>query len=404
MPHFRFVKMGPIPLLPASHRWADLCRGPEVRPAAQDHHLTEPAPAVPKLVQVVLATPYGTRGEGGIDRLADAIASAIALRRDLNVRITRLRTRGSGRLLFCPFVFSWGLARLCAASWLGRASVVHINVASKGSVYRKALLAAVARQLGIPYVVHLHSGAFDKFWQSAGPRLDRLIAGFLQNSATIIVLGRQWSELISRRLPGIEGKVVVLPNATAAVTTTPEKAKDGRVRISFFGKLGKIKGTPQLVEALASLRDRADWTATLAGNGDVTGTREMLCRLQISDRVSVPGWLAPAAAADLLRRTDILVQPSFVDNLPMTVLEAFAQGIPVVATPVGVVPDVIVHNVNGLLVPPGDVHALADALARLIDDPEQRQRLSASARLDHAARYEMNGYLSRLAEIWRKAA
>ena len=281
--------------------------------------------------------------------------------------------------------------------------MVHINVASKGSVYRKALLAAVARQLGVPYVVHLHSGAFDKFWQSAGPRLDGLIAGFLRNSAAIIVLGRYWSELINRRLPGIEDKVVILPNATASVATTPEKTKNGRVRISFFGKLGEIKGTPQLIEALASLRDRADWTATLAGNGDVTGTREKLCRLQMTDRVSVPGWLGPAETADLLRQTDVLVQPSFIDNLPMTILEAFAQGIPVVATPVGVVPDVIVPNVNGLLVPAGDVRALADALARLIDDPALRQRLGAAALRDHAARYEMNGYVSHLAEIWRKA-
>jgi glycosyltransferase involved in cell wall biosynthesis len=201
----------------------------------------------------------------------------------------------------------------------------------------------------------------------------------------------------------MDGKVVILPNATPSAATAPEKAKDGRVRISFFGKLGEMKGTPQLVEALALLRDRADWTATLAGHGDVTGTRAKLLRLQIADRVSVPGWLAPAAAADLLRRTDILVQPSFIDNLPMTILEAFAWGIPVVATPVGVVPDVVVQNVNGLLVPAGDVRALADALAELIDDPALRQRLGAAARRDHAARYEMNGYLSRLAEIWRRA-
>jgi glycosyltransferase involved in cell wall biosynthesis len=201
----------------------------------------------------------------------------------------------------------------------------------------------------------------------------------------------------------MDGKVVILPNATASVATAPEEAKDGRVRISYFGKLGEMKGTPQLIGALVSLRDRVDWTATLAGHGDVAGTRAKLLELQIADRVSVPGWLAPAATADLLRRTDILVQPSFIDNLPMTILEAFAQGIPVVATPVGVVPDVVVQDVNGLLVQPGDVRALADALAELIGNPDLRQRLGASARRDHAARYEMNDYLSRLAEIWRHA-
>jgi glycosyltransferase involved in cell wall biosynthesis len=386
-------------------RCADTRRAPGLQPAVQGSRPSGPVTVTArKQVHVLVATPYGEYGQGGIDRLADAITSAIALRSDLNVRITRLSTRGSGSLLFSPFVFSRAVVRLCVASWLGRVSVVHINVASKGSVYRKALLAAVARQLGVPYVVHLHNGAFDRFWQSAGPQLDRVIAGFLQNSAAIIVLGRYWRELIDRRLPGTGGKVVVLPNATASVAAAPEQAKDGRVRISFFGKLGEMKGTPQLVEALALLRDRAAWTATLAGHGDVAGTRAKLIQLQIADRVSVPGWLGPAAADDLLSRTDVLVQPSFVDNLPMTILEAFARGIPVVATPVGVVPDVVVPNVNGLLVPAGDVRALADAMAELIDDPVLRQRLGASARRDHADRYEMNGYVLRLAEIWRQAS
>lgn len=366
-------------------------------------HSASPNAAL-KPLNVILATPYGEGGQGGIDRLADAITSAIAPRKDLNVRIRRLRTRGGGSLLFCPAIFLWGLATLCVASWLRRADVVHINVASNGSVYRKALLAALVRRLGIPYVVHLHSGAFDRFWQTAGPQLNRVIAALLRNSAAVIVLGRYWSELIERNLPGMAGHVMILPNATASVASGPETAKDGRVRISFFGRLGEIKGTPQLVEALALLRHRSDWTATIAGNGDVGATREALARLQIADRVSVPGWLGPAAAAELLRRTDVLVQPSFVDNLPMTVLEAFAQGIPVVATPVGVVDDVVRPEVNGLLVPAGDVAALADALARLIGDPTLRQRLGASARRDHAAQYEMDGYLTRLAEIWRKAA
>ncbi|MBR1132230.1 glycosyltransferase family 4 protein [Bradyrhizobium iriomotense] len=397
-----------MPPLSASATSAKLTRRVEVRrggvpPATGESRPSASVLAAPSPIHVFVATPFGERGEGGIDRLADEITSAIARRNDLNVRIARLTTRGRGSLLFSPFVLSWAAARLCVASWLGRVSVLHINAASYGSLYRKALLAAVARLLGVPYVVHLHSGAFDQFWQSAGPWLDRVIAGFLRNSAAIIVLGRYWSELIDRRLPGMEGKVVILPNATASVATAAEKAKDGRVRISFFGKLGEMKGTPQLIEALASLRDRSDWTATLAGHGDVAGTRAKLEELRIADRVSVPGWLAPAAIADLLRRTDILVQPSFIDNLPMAILEAFAQGIPVVATPVGVVPDVIAQNVNGLLVQPGDVRGLSDALAELIGNPALRQRLGASARRDHAARYEMNGYLSRLAEIWRYA-
>ena len=84
----------------------------------------------------------------------------------------------------------------------------------------------------------------------------------------------------------------------------------------------------------------------------------------------------------------MLALPSFVETLPMAVVEAFAYGVAVVATPLGAVPEVIAHERNGLLVPVGDAEALANALNQLIEDGALRRRLSDAARRDHAERYE----------------
>ncbi|WP_442869882.1 glycosyltransferase family 4 protein [Bradyrhizobium sp. CCBAU 11361] len=145
---------------------------------------------------------------------------------------------------------------------------------------------------------------------------------------------------------------------------------------------------PQLVDALGKLACRTNWTAITAGSGEIQQTRDRAQRLGIADRVDFPGWLGPSETAALLQQTDILALPSFVESLPMSIIEAYAYGAAVVATPAGAVPEVIAHERNGLLVPVGDAEALANALKRLLEDGALRRRLGDAARRDHAERYE----------------
>ena len=87
----------------------------------------------------------------------------------------------------------------------------------------------------------------------------------------------------------------------------------------------------------------------------------------------------------------------------MSILEAFAWGIPVVATPVGSIPEVVEHDRNGLIVPAGDIEALAQGLRRFVQDPELRRVFGKAAQQDHAARFNIENYVPRLATIWHRA-
>jgi glycosyltransferase involved in cell wall biosynthesis len=357
-----------------------------------------------EVLRVFLATPFGFRGRGGIDRLTDLMVEGIQERAALGIDPVRLVTRGQESLFHAGFVFAGALAKLWAAARRGNVDVLHINLASRGSAYRKLTLAALARWLRIPYVVHLHSGRFDQFWRSARPRLGAAIDSFFENASTIIVLGDYWAGVVCDRVPAARGKTVVLANATLPSPGDRAPSGDGRVRITFLGKIGPNKGTRQLIEALATLKDRSDWTATICGNGAVEESRNLADRLGVADRTSFPGWLDARATAEQLRQTDIFVLPSFSEGLPMSILEAFAWGIAVVATPVGSIPDVIKHERNGLIIPVGDVPALGLALRRLVADGNLRQTLGSTARRDHAARFDINVYIPRLAAIWRAAS
>jgi len=354
-------------------------------------------------IHVVVATPLGLHGRGGIDRLNDMIFETVNAHPELGIAVNRLVTRGQRGLFAAQFVFAYALARLFIVAHRRDIDLLHIHLSDRGSCYRKVVLGYAARLLGIPYVVHLHGAIFIDFWSHAPFGLDGAINRLFENSHRVVVLGQYWAQAITSRLPHLKDKITILPNATQSSTSSQYPAANGSVRITCLGKLGERKGTPQLIAALELLAGRTDWTATIAGDGAVHETRLAAQKAAIEGRVTIPGWLNATETDDLLRRTDILVLPSYWENLPMVILEGFAHGIAVVSTPVGAIPEVIESGRNGLIVPVGDVATLATALRRLIEDADLRRRLGDRAREDHATRYELTSYVKRLAVIWKQS-
>jgi glycosyltransferase involved in cell wall biosynthesis len=355
-----------------------------------------------KPLRILIATPLGFRGHGGIDRLNDMIIDEVTKLPASNIKLDRLVTRGNGSLLWSPFIFLLSLVNLWIAARWHEVDLLHIAVAVKGSLYRKLILSRWARYCGVPYLLHTHGAGFEESWPKLPHFLRTATDRMFNESIAIVVLTSTWSQFISDRLPLSAKKVTLIPNGTPAVSMPPRTSDNDDVLITFLGELGPRKGTPQLVEALGILAPRKDWLATIAGNHDIKGTKKRIQELGIADRVTVPGWLDPVQTADLLRRTDIFVLPTFQEVLPMSILESMSYGVAIITTPVGAIPDAIVHERTGLIVPAGDVQALTAAIARLINDKELRRRLGTAARLKHATRFEISGCVARLIDLWRR--
>jgi glycosyltransferase involved in cell wall biosynthesis len=285
----------------------------------------------------------------------------------------------------------------------GRLDLVHINLAGNGSTYRKIVIADLARSLGIPYVIHLHGGEYPEFWDSTPAWLSKRIRALFENAAQVIVLGQVWSDFVKDRAPGASSRVVVVPNATKRPVAAHVGGGD-KVHILFLGKIGERKGVPQLGEALHRMRSIPGWKATIAGNGDVAAARKRAGELGIADRVAIPGWVDSAGVTDLITHADVLVLPSFVENLPMSVIEGMGAGLAVVTTPVGAVEDIITDGESGLLVPPGDVDALTNALTRVVEDSHLRERLGKAALAVHHERLDIVPFTETITAIWRSAA
>jgi len=354
-------------------------------------------------LDVLVATPSGGTGQGGIDRVMGGLGDELERQGDSGLNVRFGATRGPGHIALSPLYLGGFLLRMIGLRTVGRLDVVHINLASAGSTYRKLQIARLARLLGVPYVLHLHGGDYPNFWKGDASRLSRNIRTMFAGAARVVVLGETWRRFVISRAPEVTDAVVVLPNA-AAQPSLPHSGGGETAHILFLGRIGDLKGVPQLGEALNRMQHLENWRATIAGDGHVEAARAKAAEYGLTGRVELPGWVDGARVAELIASADILVLPSFTENLPLSIIEAMASGLAVVATPVGAVPDIVRDGETGLLVPVGDVEALAAALTRLVEDPPLRQRLGAAALRLHREKLDLAPYARAVGEVWRAAA
>ncbi|WP_454856613.1 glycosyltransferase family 4 protein [Rhizobium binxianense] len=353
-------------------------------------------------LHVLVATPAGLAGQGGIDRIMATLKTELARQARDDIEVRFRASRGSGPVLLSVFYMFGFCLQMTAAHVSRRCDVVHINLSSFGSTYRKMIIARWARLLGIPYVLHLHGSEYQTFWKGDRSLLANHIRAMFENAGGIAVLGRAWADFVAKRAPGSAERIVIIPNAAPAPSGTHVGGGD-KVHILFLGRLGKRKGVPELIAALESMKDLPGWRATIAGDGEIEEARAQIARMGLVDRIEIPGWVGAGDVANLIATADILTLPSYAENLPVSVIEGMAAGLAIVTTPVGAVTDIIRNGESGLLVEPGDVRALSAALTRLVKDEPLRGKLGQAARQIHREKLAPKPFAAALIRCWKSA-
>lgn len=169
---------------------------------------------------------------------------------------------------------------------------------------------------------------------------------------------------------------------------TGSNAGAGPLRLLAVGRLRPKKGFATLLQACALLRDRGvDARCEIVGYGEQQALLEQqIGELQLADRVALRGKMSHRELIDVYAQAHVFVAPCEIaadgdrDGIPNVLLEAMSMRLAVVSTPVSGIPEIVRNGCNGLLVPPADPVALADALEVLANDPSRRQRLGHEAR------------------------
>ncbi|MCK9488372.1 MAG: glycosyltransferase [Xanthomonadales bacterium] len=401
---------------------------------------------------------------GGMERFVDelmpalsdcGIASAALVHADAGRRRSRVHRQATGlvvragvwaRMAFTPISPAWPcwLSRLLAR-W--RPQVLHLHLPNPSAFW--ALLSPSARRL--PWLVHWHADVPEDaldwrlrlFYRLYQP-LERAV---LRRAAVIVATSQAYAGS-SKALATFAGKVRVVPLGL------PDRAATGqplaglwpetcRLRVLFVGRFSYYKGLNNLVEALSDLPDVA---AVLVGDGDqLPALKARIEILGLAQRIRLAGRLDDEELARAYAAADVLCLPSIErsEAFGLVLLEAMRAGVATIATTVpgsgmaevvggiaqgvnakpppaalsgedegetrpgsasGQETDAIGEDAAGLLVPPGDVAALRQALARLRDDPALRQRLARQGRERFRQRYDIASVARGMAGIYRELA
>ena len=258
-------------------------------------------------------------------------------------------------------------------------------------------------QHGLPVVYQEHStpDATPRRWYRPPGSLDEV---------TLVVAVSAGSAAALREVCGVTRPIRVIPPIAGLRDLEPRRrpeprVRDGVIRVVTTARLSDEKGVSVLVTAAERvIASRPHVAFTVHGDGylrqDLTAQIE---RAGLEAHVHLNGAFSRQDLPAIMSGADIFALPSLTEGYPLSIVEAMAWGIPVVATNVGGVPELIRHGVNGLLCTAGDPDSLARALLELVDDPVRALEMGAAAREFYKSSLEPENLVARYGEAYAEA-
>jgi glycosyltransferase involved in cell wall biosynthesis len=342
-------------------------------------------------------------GEGTLDHLAAASHLRTVQIPDLGRRIS-------------PFSDVRAFVRLLSLMRRETPDVIHTHTAKAGTLGRlaAAMFNAVrprSRRCAIVHTFHGHvlSGYFGRTGNAVVRAIERGLARLTDRIITISPAQRH--DIVHRFRVASEHQTSVIPLGLALdpLLRLASDAPNARAQlgidehdfvVGFVGRFVPIKDVPTLIRAFArALLQRPDMHLLLAGDGPLRKALERQVEASGADgRVRFLGWTEDLPG--FYATVDVVALTSLNEGTPVALIEAMAASRAVVATSVGGVPDVVEHGRTGLLVPPEDPAAVAEALIRLAADEDGRRVMGASARLAIADRFSTERLVDALERLY----
>jgi glycosyltransferase involved in cell wall biosynthesis len=288
-----------------------------------------------------------------------------------------------------------GLAELVRLCRREGPDIVHANSSKAGVLGR--LAAAIA---GVPVrIFTVHGWAFAAYDGAASRaylQADRLVRSL---TTRIVCVAENERRIGIAARTCTADQVVVIRNGVRVEATPGAQLAGSPPGIVAVGRFRYPKDFPTLLKALAQVSEA--YRAVIVGDGPArSDLQQSIARLGIADRVEFVGERRDVAG--LLAGSDLFVLSSRSEGLPMSILEAMAAGLPVVASDVGGVSEAVADGETGLLVPAGDADALAAAIGRLLADADERRRLGERGHAVARERFDVERFRREHVELYHR--
>lgn len=257
--------------------------------------------------------------------------------------------------------------------------IVHIHSAHAGSFYRKLLIFFFAKLFGKKTIFHVHSGVFEVFYDKSMLIQKALIRWVINNSDVVICLSSYWSDFFAKRFACKH--ILIVNNVVSSPSGKIERAIPALpLNFVFLGRIGNNKGIFDVLTVLADTKCFSGKVKLyVGGDGEIERLEQFIKRKGLEKIVEYVGWVTDDRKAQLLLQAHVYILPSYLEGMPISVLEAMSYGLPIVSTKVGGIPEIVKHGKNGLLSEPGDLSAIRNSIKFFVDNPQEIITLGANS-------------------------
>ena len=258
------------------------------------------------------------------------------------------------------------LKAIIKANKIERGSIVHVNMASNGSFFRKALKIGMIKKR-CKIVIHIHGGYFYDFYMNSNLIIKKYIKQTLESADKIICVSNYIKDNVEKIIDKKDKTILINNSIKLEHIDINFNTKDNI--LLFMGKLTEYKGIFDLLKVANEIKDQLEmlnWKIYIAGEGNVREVKRIIKEYNLESIVYFIGWISGNKKSEVLQKTKILVMPSYIESFGISCVEAMGYGNAIICTNIGGLTEIVTQDINGELFNPGDIECFKKKIIKLI--------------------------------------
>ena len=276
----------------------------------------------------------------------------------------------------------------------------HIHVASNGSFLRKSLFSFFTPK-NVPILFHVHGGGFIDFYNKSNRFLKSLIEKNLNRAFKVIVVSEYFKSNFIKMFKLEESKIIKIYNGIYIKEENIDLSLKKK-QVLYLGKLTKSKGVYDLIKIISKVHKYdSEIRFVIAGNGEIQNVKNEINKLNLNNCVDIVGWIDGEKKIKLLKESSILVVPSHFESFGISIVEAMANGLVIVANDIGGIPDIVLDKFNGKLIKNNNIERFKEEIIFYAQTNDARNE-TAKNNLKRCLKFNINNMIKQIDNLYEE--